>query len=97
MGLPDVLDVPTMKKTFKIPITVRDTHTSKTFAKTIFFGDAQDYVFTHDRSSRLKKLNSLKNMKNPLHADYWRAHICYSGDDWIENTVRLVSHFLKQK
>jgi hypothetical protein len=83
MSLPDILDVPTMKKTFKIQIGVRDLGTDKTFTKTIFFGDPDDYVFTKDRNNRLKKLNSLKNLKNVLHPDYWRAHICYSGDNWV--------------
>jgi hypothetical protein len=97
MSLPDVLDVPTMKKTFKIQIGVRDIITNKAFTKTIFFGDIDDYVFTKDRNARLKKLNSLKNLKNILHPDYWRAQICYSGDDWVENTIRLARHFLTQK
>lgn len=94
MSLPDVVDLPSMKKKFKIHITVYDAETDRTFAKTIFFGEDGDYVFTHDRMNRLKKLHSLKNMNNVLHGDYWRAQICFSGENWIENSLKVIKHFL---
>lgn len=87
MSLPDIVDIPTFHKKFKVQITVMDQVTQRPFSKTIFFGDGDDYVFTKNNMERLKKLHSLKHMRNALHADYWRAHICYAGPDWIENTL----------
>lgn len=54
------MDVPSIKKKFRIHFTVKDGSTGRDFKKTIFFGEDADYVFTRDRNERLKKLYALK-------------------------------------
>jgi hypothetical protein len=44
------VDVPSIKKKFKIHFTVEDRATAKRFKKTLFFGEDGDYVFTKDRN-----------------------------------------------
>jgi hypothetical protein len=60
MELPEVVDVPSIKKKFKIHFLVEDKATGKRFKKTVFFGEDGDYVFTKDRNERLKKIYGLK-------------------------------------
>lgn len=79
MELPEVVDVPSIKKKFKIHFSVEDKETGKRFKKTLFFGDDGDYIFTKNKNERLKKIYQLKDVQNPLSCDYWRAHICFSG------------------
>lgn len=41
----------------------------------VFFGSPNDYIFTHDKDARVKRILRMKNIDNPFHSDYWSAHL----------------------
>ena len=67
-----------------------DSEAQKAFSKTIFFGEESDYIFTGDKSARLKKILGLKHKNNPLHPDYWRAHLCLASVDFKHNCKKMM-------
>lgn len=60
-SLPKVVDSPSIKKKFKIQIEVLDSRTGLVFSKTLFFGEDSDYIFTKDKSLRLRRLHTMTN------------------------------------
>lgn len=96
-SIPDVVDFPNVKKQFKIHVDCNDTATNTAFGKTVFFGSPDDFVWSKDKTQRLKKLNSLTNKDNPLHSDYWRAQLCFFSDDFKANVNRMVNYLLDKR
>lgn len=86
-----------MYKQFKIHVDCVDKTTRTTFGKTIFFGQDDDYIWTHDKAERLKRLNSFSNKDNPLHADYWRTQLCFYSPDFKQNVNRMVNFLLEKR
>ena len=76
MGItsPEIINNPKSKKMFKLQFNYIDD-LSKKRTHVIYFGEANDFIFTHDKEKRLKKILKLKHIDNPFHADYWSAHL----------------------
>lgn len=97
MSLPMPVTTTGMKKKFKIQVIVDDKNGQKPFAKTIYFGEADDFIFTKNRKSRLVKLGQLKHKDNPLHGHYWRAHLCFKSESFMDNYFSILKPVLAER
>lgn len=96
-SIPDVVDTPSIKKKFKIQVEVFDSQTNTSFAKTVYFGEDTDYMWTQDKNARLKMLASMTGKDNPLHANYWRTQLCLYSEDFCKNVGRMVQYLLDKR